>query len=160
MAKAKIINAYKEPFPASRFVGKKYTNADRVDGLFGAHWCKWHENNWFKLIDPGCNTPIGLMYEETHDFDTFQYWIGYFMPADTPVPEGFAHVDFPAGELGACWVYGKEDNVFAQESSCGEKLEKKYDLITHWCFERYTEDRFCTPDKKGKVILDICFFIR
>ncbi|MCL2194698.1 MAG: GyrI-like domain-containing protein [Oscillospiraceae bacterium] len=160
MSKAKIAKVYTEPFPASRFIGKCYTNADRVDGMFGAHWDAWHEQGWFDQIDPsGNNHAIGLMYEDG-DFDTtFQYWIGYFMPADATVPEGFAHVDFPASELGVCWVHGKEEDIFGQEGSCGEKLEKKYTLNANWCFERYT-DRLDSPDKKGKVILDICFFIK
>jgi len=163
MAKAKITKVYKEPMEAKRFIGKKYTNEDRVDGMFSAHWGTWFQQGWFELIDPDCNTHIGLMREQNHDFDTFEYWIGFFMPADTPVPEGFAHVDFPAGNLGVCWVHGKEPHIYGQEGKCAQKLKKQGFELTEcdWCFERYDgADRFCKPDKKGKVILDICFFVK
>ena len=83
------------------------------------------------------------------------------MPEGTAVPDGFACIDFPAGELGVCWVYGKEEEVFMLEGKCGERLEKEgFDVITEWCFERYACPRFTTPDEKGNIILDICFFVK
>jgi len=164
MSKAKITKVYTEPFPASRFIGKRYTNEDRIDGLFSVHWGEWFQQGWFDLIDTGSNDPIGLMWEGD-DFDaTFQYWIGYFMPANTVVPEGFAHVDFPAGNLGVCWVHGKESDIYCQEGKGLEKLQKEGLVLNaelcNWCFERYACGRFDAPDKKGKAILDICFWVK
>ena len=82
------------------------------------------------------------------------------MPDGTAVPDGFDFIDFPAGELGVCWIYGKEDDVFMLEGQCGERLEKEgFDVNTDCCFERYACPRFTTPDDDGNIVLDICFFL-
>ena len=33
-----VTKVYQEPFPALRFIGKRYTNDDRKDGGFGVQW--------------------------------------------------------------------------------------------------------------------------
>ncbi len=98
--------------------------------------------------------------------EPFAYWIGMFTPENTPVPEGFGHVDFPAGELGVCWVQGKEDRVFCQEDKCADRLKDEgFEVAAdgegaYWFFERYQCPRFTTPDGNGDVILDVCHFLR
>ena len=158
---ANITKVYKQPFDTARFIGKRYTNADRINGDFGAKWCEWFENGWFDVIkkpndfEDG-DAQIGLMTDKNGEFE---YWIGVFTPEDSEVPEGFAHIDFPKNELGVCWVYGSEAEIFCQEGPCAEKMQKEgFDIKGEWCFERYTS-RFCTPDEKGNVIIDICFFL-
>jgi len=47
---AEIIKTYKQSVPEMRFVGKKYGNADRVNGTFGAKWGEWFQNGWFEEI--------------------------------------------------------------------------------------------------------------
>lgn len=165
---AEIIKVYKQNVEKLRFIGKKYGNKDRVNGNFGAKWDEWFKNSWFDVIEKQFNgnlsdtledggSYIGLMNEEN---DTFIYWIGIFMPEGTAVPDGFSYIDFPKGELGVCWIYGKEEDVFMHEGECGEKLEKEgYDVNTNWCFERYACPRYTTPDEKGNIILDICFYL-
>lgn len=167
----KLSKVYTQNVDATRFIGKKYVNADRVDGHFGAKWNEWHTNGWFDLIkNQFCGNLtdaledggsfIGLMKEDG-DFSTFEYWIGIFMPANTPVPNGFAYIDFPASTLGVCWIYGKENEVFGHEGFCGEKLKNEgYDVNVKWCFERYACPRFTTPDEYGNIIIDICFFLK
>jgi len=165
---SEITKVYRQAMNASRFVGKRYTDEDRVDGMFGAKWGEWFQNGWFDQLEeraPGkmqeiCEdgeASIGLM----RDTDAgMEYWIGYFMPADTSVPEGFQSMDFPKCELGVCWVYGKEEEIFAHEGSCGMRLENEgYKVKDEWCMERYKCPRFTTPDEKGNITLDICFFI-
>jgi len=169
---AEIIKTYKQAVPAMRFVGKKYGDEDRVNGMFGAKWCEWfaEENKWMDVIAQNVNEDLSGQYEEIndgmalmgHENGVFKYWIGRLTPANTPVPEGFGHVDFPAGSLGACLVYGKEPDVYCREPECcdrmiadGYKMAKNLDFN---CFERYASSRFL-PDKTGNVTLDICFYV-
>jgi hypothetical protein len=170
---AEIIKVYKQDVPALRFIGKKYGDEDRVDGLFGKQWEDWRENGWFDLIKKQTAIDLKTMYEDSgfpcglmwDKNDVFEYWIGIFMPEDTSVPEGYDFYDFPKAAFGVCWLYGEESEVFCLEGMCGTKLEEQgYKYIddkenTIWCFERYTP-RIDTPDEKGKVILDICFYVK
>ena len=168
-----ITKVYRQTMPASKFIGFKYKNEDRVDGMFGYHWGQFYEKGYNKTLETllptnpndffeNSNAPIGLIYENG---EAFEYWIGFFMPENTVVPKGFDSIDFLKSELGVCWVYGKEEEIFAQEGSCGEKLEKEgFEIIDddrkYYCFERYVHPRNTTPDEKGNIILDICFFVK
>ena len=171
---AEIIKTYKQNLPALRFIGKKYGNMDRVNGNFGKHWDDWFRNGWFGDLEKLAGKNIKSVYEDGDAYvglmrdkhgSLFEYWIGIFMPPETAVPEGFAYIDFPETTWGVCWVYGKESEVFQNEEKCSLKLEKegcrlkpdKDGMI--WCMERYGCPRFTTPDKDGKVILDICIRI-
>ena len=167
---AEIIKVYKQNVEAMRFIGKKYGDDDRVNGDFSARWGDWHENGWFDTVEGQFDgnlteaiedggSHIGLM-RGGHG-SPFEYWIGLFMPEGTAIPDGFVSVDFPAGNLGVCWIYGKEEEVFMLEGQCGERLENEgFDVDTEWCFERYSCPRFTTPDEKGNVIIDICFYVK
>jgi len=170
---AEIIKTYRQNVPAMRFIGKIYTNADRADGDFGAKWSEWSDNCWFELIDKQiCGSLkdvyedgdccIGLMFAEGEgDYDAiFRYCIGKFTPAETPVPQGFEHIDFPAGELGVCWLKGSEDEIFCKEGMCCDKLAATYEIDDNLCFERYNDDRIHKPDEEGNVIIDICFYLK
>lgn len=166
---SEIIKTYRQNIGAMRFIGKKYGDADRVNGNFGAKWGEWHANGWFETIEKQINNHLKETYEDGDSYIglmrggdnmSFEYWIGIFMPEGTSVPEGFEYIDFPAGNLGVCWVYGKENEVFMLEVKCYEKLKaERFSIITEWCFERYNCPRFTTPDEKDNIILDICFFI-
>ena len=87
-----------------------------------------------------------------------------FAPENTPVPEGFVSVDFRDLSLGTCWIYGKENEVH-DTSACKQKLAEKGMKIWHddkgavWSFENCLCPRYTTPDDKGNVILDYCYFI-
>ena len=166
---AEIIKTYRQSMAATRFIGKKYTNSDRIDGGFGVKWDEWHTNGWFDVIEKQVsgsmmgicedgNAQVALMCAENGDF---AYRIGYFTPENTPVPEGYEHIDFPKSELGICWVYGKEHEVFMLEGQCGERLKADgFEVSDDWCLERYVCPRFTTPDEKGNITLDICFFLK
>ncbi len=168
-----IIKTYRQSVPAMRFIGKKYGFEDRVDGHFGALWQQWFANGWFEEIERVCNckglyedsdATIGLMRWKGEE--PFQYWIGMFCPPDTEVPEGFLSVDFPAADLGVCWVYGREWDVYGYEMECADSLKKDgFEIIpdeegAYWFFERYACPRFTTPDEQGKIILDICQYVK
>ena len=167
---AEIIKVYRQRIGAMRFIGKKYTDDDRVNGDFGSKWGEWHSNGWFAEIEKQIDGRAGKIHEDGDAYigrmrgghgEPFEYRIGMFTPGDTAVPDGFDYIDFAAGELGVCWVYGKEDEVFMLEGRCGERLEAEgFDVLTEWCFERYACPRFTTPDEKGNIIIDICFFVK
>jgi len=181
--KPKVIKTYRQSVPATRFIGKKYGDEDRIDGHggFGRQWDEWLENGWFELLEESCppaafedaGAYIGLMrWKETDNGEgkgptkePFQYWIGMFFPQGAQVPEGFGFVDFPAADLGVGWLYGKESCVFFHEHLAAESCEKQGMKIIPdsegacWFFERHVCPRITMPDKKGKVTLDICHYV-
>ena len=170
---AEITKAYKQSVEAMRFVGKKYGDSDRGScGTFGPKWFEWFDQVWFEIIEKQVvgslkdsnedgDAAIGLMRDKDGEIE---YWNGYFTPENTVVPKGFAYIDFPKSNLSVCWVYGEENGVFFKEGKCGERLAQEgFEILTdethNWCFERYS-CRYSTPDDKGNVILDICFFVK
>ena len=90
----------------------------------------------------------------------FEYWVGMFTPAGTPVPEGFGYVDFDESDLGVAWIKGKDD-LFSHEEECFQEMKKNGITFSErkdwWFFERYVCPRYTTPDENGEMILDICF---
>ncbi len=172
---AEVIKVYKQTVPAMRFIGKKYTDNDRINGNFSAKWGEWFSHNWFSAISNQISKCINLNYDEISDYiglmrwkegEPFQYWIGLFTPETTLAPDGFEYVDFPESQLGICWVYGKEGEVYGREAECSGKLmDEGFSIIPDtnnawWFFERYCSPRFTTPDYQGNIVLDICHFIK
>jgi hypothetical protein len=164
-----IIKVYKESLPSLRLIGKRYTHSDRnAYGSFSNKWGEWFENGYFKPLEELGSLPenegayVGCM----RCAGEFEYWIGMFFPKDTPVPEGYMYADIPAGDIGTCWIYGREDNgeIYGEEphNKCMSKvMEEGWKLADNsWCFERYNCPRFTTPDESGKVILDYCVYLQ
>lgn len=169
---AEIIKAFKEHLPACRFIGKRYTEADREGGGFGAKWGEWFANGWFEQIEALGSLPengdayVGLMTCAA-DWADFDYCIGMFMPAGTDVQEGFVSKEMPESDVAICYIYGKEDggDIYSQHEACCAR----YQTEGLWppratdgrvCFfERYNCPRFTTPDEKGNVILDYGCYI-
>ena len=176
-----IIKVYKQNIDSLRFIGKKYDNANRINGTFEvkSKWREWFENRWFEVIEEQISGNPNDIYEDggayigllrNKDGELFQYWIGMFVPMNTEIPESYDYIDFPKSELGVCWVYGKEKDVSMYEGieiieQCNERLTKEKIHHVHdkddtcYAFERYVTSRFATPDEKGNIILDVCFFI-
>jgi len=164
---AEIIKVFKEEIPTLRFIGKKYPD-------FG-HWGEWWENGWFDLLEEtmgGTDKILSLWengagyigVERRAEGESFAYYIGMLMPEDTPVPEGFVHIDFKDLSLGTCWIYGKEEEVH-DISACKQMiLENGMEIWQDeegavWSFENCLCPRYTTPDEKGNVILDYCYFV-
>ena len=170
----RITRIYRQYFPARRFIGKKYGDTDRVNGSFGTKWGEFFGNGWFEVLESAAVSSVEEGYEDggayielmrCRDGEPFEYWVGMFLPPDTPVPEEFESRDFSEGELGVGWVYGPEWDLYGHESDVAAKLTEEGMCIRNdgsgacWFFERYGCPRFTTPDKEGNVILDIGFFV-
>lgn len=165
---AEIIKVFKENIPNMRFVGKKYDS-------FG-HWDEWWQNGWFDLLEStmGGTDRILEIWEngggyiglERHtDVDLFEYYIGMLTPENTPVPEGFVSIDLKDLSLGTCWIYGKEDDVHDTRGCKNKLLENGMEIWRDengaaWSFENCLCPRYTTPDDKGNVILDYCYFVK
>mgnify|MGYP001074408679 FL=1 len=165
---AEIIKTFRETVPAMRFIGKKYPN-------FGGWWGDWFSNGWFDQLEKtmgGIDSILKIwengggyvVLERRCEGQPFEYWIGMFAPADTEVPEGFEKIDFPAGGLGTCFIYGKEEEVH-DTSGCRGAVENMGMEIWLderggiWSFENCLCPRYTTPDDKGKIIMDYCYFV-
>jgi len=163
-----MVKVFREQVPAMRFIGKKY------DG-FGPMWGEWFAQGWFDLLEQTMGGADSILHiwengggyvglERRAEGQPFEYWIGMFTPADTPVPEGFRCLDFPAIGLGTCWIYGREDEVH-DTSACRSVVEGQGMRIWRdaqggeWSFENCLCPRFTTPDEKGNVILDYCYYV-
>ena len=53
-----IIRTIIEECPASRFIGKRYTAADSINGGYGHKWGEWWQNSYFELLDVLPHLPI------------------------------------------------------------------------------------------------------
>lgn len=170
---AEVIKTYKQRIPASRFIGKKYGDEDRVNGWFSVKWDEFWHNGWFSEIEntsgyradffEDADATIGMM--RWKDGEPFQYWIGKFTPEGTAVPEGFLHFDLPESTLGVCWIRGTEPDIYAKDNLVMEAFNKNgITAVTDkdgafWFFERYVCPRFTTPDENGTVVLDHCYYV-
>ncbi len=169
-----ITNLYTQKIPATRFIGRKYGDADRVNGSFGQKWGEAHGSDLFGTIERAVGVDSAPFFEDSgayiglmrvKDGEPFEYWIGIFTPADTVVPEGLSHVDFPAATLGVGWVCGPEWEIYGHEQDVLERLNETGHVAATmpdggmWFMERYTCPRFTCPDEQGRVTLDVCFFV-
>lgn len=173
----RIVKCYKEKFPKCRFVGKCYKNSDRVDGMYGYYWEKWHAENAFEPLErlltnefraefPECEGYVGLMKNrDGAGEDYFEYWIGMFLPEGCEVPDGYDYIDIAHEYAGICWIKGNENEVFCHEGECYNKLVESGMTVPSesdggcYMFERYNCPRFTVPDKNNEVILDLGFFV-
>lgn len=160
-----ILKTQREVLPAAKLIGKRYTDADRDDsGGFGVQWGQWFANHWFEPLlgadlAGNCSDPVGAMRCTAAGFE---YWIGVLAAPEHPVPEGYEAVRIPEGDLGVCFLYGKENSadLFGMEAhnAC---VQAWADLGWHpqpdvWYLERYNCPRYTVPDENGNVILDYC----
>ena len=167
---AQIIKMYKEHFSTARLIGKRYTDGDRVDGIFAEKWGQWFQNKWFHKI---LGDSLSVMPDDFGSYlgfmrvieGEFEYWIGTAFPPDTPVPDGFEYIDLGECDVATYWIYGNEQSgeLFdpdVHERCLAQLAENGYTPKENaWCMERYTCPRYTEPDEKGNVILDYCIAI-
>ena len=169
---AEIIRTYKQAVPAMRFICKK-------DPYEGGGWGEWHGNGWFGELEKaaGGEPIVHQLYEDgdayigmlhlSKDFNLFGYYIGMFTPPNTPIPEGYIAMDYPAQNFGVCWIQGKDMGDiqsqfrFLQEKINGAGMEIiREEDGSFWDFERYQCPRYTTPDENGNIIMDFCYFVK
>ena len=172
MGRIKIQNIHRESLPALRLIGRRYTNFNRgPSGGYGEKWCEALQPGGLldqldalphpAGVEHGC---LGFMRCDGTD-ENFEYWIGRFYNAGSAVPEGMDYLDIPAGEVGVCWLFGREkDGIFGQHGKCEKALQKQgWPLGTDAqgykvFFERYSA-RWEQPDAKNRVILDYGIYL-
>ena len=166
---AEITKVFKEEVPAMRFIGKRYHD-------YGG-WGEWFANGWFDTIENSMGGTdqilavwenggayVGL--ERRKNGELLEYWIGMFTPGNTEVPEGFEQIDLSKSSLGTCWIYGRADEVHGAVGNCWEAVRNAGMEIAAdddgavMSFENCLCPRFTTPDEKGNVILDYCYFVK
>ena len=61
-----IVKTYRQSIPATRFIGKKYGDEDRVNGGFGQQWGEWFQNGWFDVLEEAAGGAEALraLYED------------------------------------------------------------------------------------------------
>lgn len=172
-----IIKSYKQSLPAVQLIGKKYGDADRVDGMFGYYWKQWMDNGWFQTIEDaaGGRESLQSLYEDGtaalgfmryKEGAPFEYWIGMFAPSNTQVPEGFDSLELGASNVGICWYFGTEDEIYGKEHLAMERIQAEGMELQPDAqgylnfFERYHQERFVKQDENEHVILDIGFVVR
>ncbi|MGI5898762.1 MAG: hypothetical protein ACOX8S_02440 [Christensenellales bacterium] len=169
---AEIIKTYCETIPALRFIGRRYTNADRQNGSFSHIWGQWFEAGWFEKLEKlneaegNENDYIGFMRYKQGEPNSFEYWIGLFAAPGTQAPEGFDFIDLAKGSLGVCWIKGKDDAaLYSMHDECVKSFRENGLCALGGCgewtcfFERYNCPRFTEPDENGDVILDYCAYL-
>ena len=165
---AEIIKVYRESLPKVKLVGRRYTDADRDQfGGFGQKWGEWFATGLFEPLDQLTqltdeqNGYVGCMRFQGE----MEYWIGALTTHEGPLPEGYDHVDIPAGDIAVCWIHGREDTgeIYSPQvyHECVERVKEQGWQLAEgaWSFERYHCPRFTAPDQEGKVILDLCFYL-
>ena len=162
----KLLKTERLSCPASLFIGRRYTEEDRLHGSFAHKWQEWFDAGHFtaleaqKSLSEHDDAYIGLMRIQNGEFE---YWIGMFFPESAAVPPGYASIPIPAGDYGICWIHGSEQGgeIYGEQAHrlCLTGIEQRgwrY-LKGGWCFERYNCPRFTSPDENGDVILDYGF---
>lgn len=163
-----IINACIEECPACRFIGKRYTPQDSVNGSYASKWGEWWQNNLFAPLEELPHMPLvgdSTMAAMRVVNGELEYWIGFFCPVDAAAPAGYEAVGIAPRRYGVLWVKGNESNgeLYSMEAYhlCLAELNRQgwKGVEGDWCFERYNCPRFTTPDADGRVILDYGFSI-
>jgi len=176
-----IIKTYKHGIPALRFIGKKYweANLSYKAKAISYNLKTWCYHGLFDVIERQLliNQPdkeIKTLYEGADSYtglvvncgtEVFDYWIGMFMPEDTPVPQGYEKIDFPKSSLAVCRVYGKKNFIINYDTECRKRLadegiELKEDLESKAVFfQRFLWRDFFKEDEYGNRVLEYCYFI-
>jgi len=178
---AGIIKTYKQELPALRFIGKKYSepdfsfkaildNLDKgcIDHLFEA--IEKQSDKDLTTLYEGCNAYTALIKDvkpsstENSGGEISEYWLGMFMPKETPVPQGCEKIDFPASTIAVCSVYGKRNDIINYDNECREKiLEEGLEFSKgkddgNWFFLRFNWRDYFKEDKFGKRALEYCYY--
>ena len=166
---AEIIKVFKEHMPELKLIGKRYGDKDRDRyGSYSEKWQEWFQRGYFNDlkqcggIERISDDYVGMMRLSE---DGVEYWIGVLMSPEDTAPEGFESVLVAEGDLGVCYVYGKENSgeLFGMDvhNDCMKKFAEQGWKVkpSAWFVERYNCPRYTVADQAGTVILDYCAYI-
>ena len=166
---AKRIKTYRIVNPATKFVGKRYSETDSKNGTYGHLWDEWFSENKFEPLEKLVPDPSFIEGGDAYcgmcrvlSDGTNEYWIGMIVPAEAETPNGYDSFMIPACEATVNWIYGNEPDVYfcdcrAEMTEMGYKWKalSSGELLMA---ERYVCPRFTDPDENGKLILDQVYF--
>ena len=115
-----IKNVYRQALPATRFIGRKYSDADRVNGSFANKWGEWFSQGYFETLEQltipepffeDSDAYIGLM--RWKEGEPFEYWIGMFRRKIPRFPPVLTLSIFRKAPLGLFGFTGKKETFTA-----------------------------------------------
>ncbi|NLW70689.1 MAG: hypothetical protein GX061_06370 [Eubacteriaceae bacterium] len=164
---AKITGIIDEFLPATRFIGKRYSEI--------GHWNEWWEGFFFEKLETTIDENGGLPnwesaggyvgMEKRREGILTDYYIGMFATPETPIPEGFICIDFDRTNLGTCVIYGKEGEVHDVLDKCRKALTDRDYTIKEtpegavYSFENCLCPRYTDPDENGNITLYYSYFV-
>lgn len=101
--------------PPVRMIGKGISHGYDCENPVPELWEKRFREGSLKILEtlsPEMDYFIGWMGDYNSETKQFYYIAGYFMPAGTPVPEGFQYRDLSACMVGMGYINGSFDDVF------------------------------------------------
>lgn len=101
--------------PPLRMIGKEVSHGYDCGNPVPELWEKCLREETLKILEtlsPEIDYYIGWMGDYNSETKQFAYIAGYFMPANTPVPEGFQYRDLSACMVGMGYINGRFENVF------------------------------------------------
>ena len=165
---ATIIKAERVTHPPVRFIGKHFDTYPN----WGLAWAE----DWFGTIEKAGKTAdvndgsYCVLVGQTES--GIEFYLGEFMEADTPIPEGFDYADLPEMSAGLVYIKGKQDEVYsltapdkrnilkAALAEVGVNLSDSDSAPKRWMsFERDNCPRFTDPDADGNLILDYALYL-
>jgi len=147
-----------------RFIGNKYSDGETA-------WREWKAKGLFESVKQQIGINLANLHEDSDALvglmshrNGFEYWLGYFTPENTPVPEGLDHEDFSKFDMAVCWFYEKDEfNPWDLAPEGLANIEKAgYTVTTDWWFERYSSKRckdFYAKETPDDTIMDIGYFV-
>ena len=175
MGECRILKCYRETIPDCCFAGRLYTSADFLEDTINGKWRQWLESGRFQLLTELQTPEFQAAYPEASAYvglirggggNRLLYGIGMFLPAESPIPQGFDYVYLPHTEICVAWVQGKREDIYHGESAACDCLVEAGCLPRQESdgsalfFERHARPRFTSPDENGEVILDVGFFTK
>lgn len=105
----------------------------------------------------------GYMRDFCEKDGTFTYLAGFFMKANTPVPDGFSFYEVPACTIAKAWIEGEEGDIYPNAHSLTVEAINQSGYAVDWenyfSCEVYTDTRFNFPKNNGEKNLILDFYI-
>ena len=133
--------------PPVRMIGIEVTHGYDCGNPVPELWENCFKQSTLKILEtlsPELNYYIGWMGDYDNKTKRFSYIAGYFMPVNTPVPEGFQYRDLSACRVGMGYINGSFDDVFPRlhDLTVGGIQANGYepDYTQNWSAEVYATD--------------------